>query len=71
MLERVRAAMTELARLEAANAALSAEARSRRDWTKEDPVLDELLAPERRRQHLGMIAAQNVLQLIAGDSVAV
>lgn len=72
VLERVRARLTELARLEAADAALSAEACSRRDWTKEDPVLDELLAPERRRQHLGMIAAaQNVLQLIAGDSVAV
>jgi len=71
VLERLRVRLAEVARLRAADEALPPEARSGRDWHREDPIVDALLAPERRRQHLGMIAAaQNVLRLIAGDSVA-
>ena len=69
VLERLRVRLAEVARLRAADQALPPEARRGRDWQKEDPMVDELLAPERRRQHLGMIAAaENVLRLIAGDS---
>lgn len=69
MLGRMRERLLELRRIDEEEVSLPWE--QRRNSYKEDPVIGELLAPERRRQHLGMIgAAERVMRLIAGDADA-
>ncbi len=67
MLDRIRERLRELRRIDEAQASLPSE--QHRDSYSEDPVIGESLAPERRRQHLGMVAAaERVMRLIAGGT---
>ena len=69
-LQGVRARLMELHQQEVAQQALPPEQRTY-SMFREDAVVSALLAPERRRQHLGMIAAaERVLKLIEVGTAA-